>query len=83
MTAIEQDVVDKLKETKTVITTVESCTGGLLANLLTNVSDNDASLRHAYIVQRAFRGVAAAVPACCPAVASQRRLRVAAGSWRG
>ncbi len=37
MPGLELKVMDKLKETQHAITTVESCTGGRIADLLTNV----------------------------------------------
>ncbi|KAL3135679.1 hypothetical protein ABBQ38_006151 [Trebouxia sp. C0009 RCD-2024] len=37
MTGVEVKVMDKLKDTQHAITTVESCTGGRVADLLTNV----------------------------------------------
>ena len=37
MKGVEVKVMDKLKDTQHAITTVESCTGGRVADLLTNV----------------------------------------------
>jgi nicotinamide mononucleotide (NMN) deamidase PncC len=35
---LEEEVVNQLKATQCLLTTVESCTGGLIANLITNIS---------------------------------------------
>lgn len=46
---LEQVVVDLLTERKQIVSTAESCTGGLIASTLTDVSGSSAIFRRAYI----------------------------------
>jgi len=47
---IEETVIQKLKNSNSVLCTVESCTGGLISHLLTNISGSSAVFWGGYVV---------------------------------
>jgi nicotinamide-nucleotide amidase len=48
-TAIEQEVVSLLKERKLVLTTAESCTGGMIASMIVNVAGASSVFKEGYV----------------------------------
>ena len=51
---LEEEVVKKLKECNCLLTTAESCTGGMVASSIVNVSGASEIFHEAFLCNRKF-----------------------------